>query len=1082
MTVNSDFSGWSNLSIQDLILAYRKAKTDVYFERNYPASIKFAEYESDLLNNLDELLVELKACNGFGGRNDLLGDLRVIPKKLGKKMRAEVQDSHVHFSDPERAFEKFYKDNSLTPEFRVVGDFPVMTHIISALWINKIGHKFDRCLSKNCYGARLKRVAAESELIPNSETEFHSSNVGSFNAYFKPYQEWRSSGLSAIRRELECGRDTIAVSLDLKNYYHNIDPRIITSSMLRDELGLMDENSLSDEELDFTSQISILLDNWSKYASGFCVSLGVDKEVSRGGLVIGLTASRIISNVLLAKWDRLVIELITPVHYGRYVDDMFLVLNDPGTISSTSDFMHFMQSRLGTEVLYQADFEDRPNIWEIDLGAELQLDSKIQLQTAKQKLFVLKEKGGFDLLDSIEKDIFELSSEHRLMPSLELLQDSTSSKVLTAAESVAEHADTLRKADQLTIRRLSWALKLKQVESIAADLPAAEWASEKSEFFEFAYNHILRADQIFSQFVYLPRLLSFAVGLNEWTQAEKIVRSAFNAINTLQKYHDSDGNIKVNGSKGVANSEVWRHLKASLAWSLIESVVRSYDLSATPSGKDKKSEERLKTVFLEQLLSDSLDYREYIGVELGVTNIRSYAILCSMSDLAVKPYKKLIKSGIEPEVSDSASYARQTELLKLFSSAEIVNVTDLIDFLHASEPNRVANTGRRKINEEHLLPYLFPTRPYTPTEVSILAPKCIFPSYDEESGELDPISPSQYWAKYVSAVRGVWVRPELLINSAANPNEKISYSDPIVVRVGLERKRKVVVGITNLLTTESEYAKAASDDPALSNERYQRISELVNAAIKLRKPKLDYLVFPEVSIPRRWVRSIATKLASYGISMIAGVEYKHLGENKLYSEAYFSLADNRLGFPSWIEYRVPKFQPAPLEDKNLIHIHGREWDLPSGLPTWFSKSRIVHEHNGFHFGCMICSELLNSKDRMQYQGNVDALFVLSWNQDIDTFATIIEASALDIHAYMILVNNRCYGDSRIRVPSKEAYSRDIARVRGKENDFLVAATLDLEELRAFQSRAKRWPEKHDKFKPVPENFTISELRKKVPPR
>jgi len=131
---------------------------------------------------------------------------------------------------------------------------------------------------------------------------------------------------------------------------------------------------------------------------------------------------------------------------------------------------------------------------------------------------------------------------------------------------------------------------------------------------------------------------------------------------------------------------------------------------------------------------------------------------------------------------------------------------------------------------------------------------------------------------------------------------------------------------------------------------------------------------------------------------------------------------------------------------------------------------------------MICSELQNSKARVRFQGKVDALMVLSWNQDLETFASLVESAALDVHAYTILVNNRRYGDSRVRSPAKESFLRDLARVRGGDNDFVIAATLHIDELRAFQSRAKRWPQDGDKFKPVPEGFKLTKGRKKLPPK
>ncbi|STM20489.1 Uncharacterised protein [Escherichia coli] len=82
-------------------------------------------------------------------------------------------------------------------------------------------------------------------------------------------------------------------------------------------------------------------------------------------------------------------------------------------------------------------------------------------------------------------------------------------------------------------------------------------------------------------------------------------------------------------------------------------------------------------------------------------------------------------------------------------------------------------------------------------------------------------------------------------------------------------KHKVVVALTSIKTEEDDWAKMACNKSNLSRSRYQRISELVNATLKL-SPKPDYVLFPELSIPLRWVNSIADRLSSAGISLIAG--------------------------------------------------------------------------------------------------------------------------------------------------------------------------------------------------------------------
>ena len=191
MSYYTKFTGWGSLAIEDLLVAYRKAKADCFFENTFPTAIKFAEYEQDLLNNLNTLLNRLKSNSGFKGDEELLGDFRLLPKKLSTDRKLDSSENgHVHFSKPERAVESLFENYDITPEFRIVGDFPVDTHIISALWINMIGHQFDAKLDDSCYGARLKRIRNDELFVEGDEKPFHISSIGSFVPYFQPYQKW----------------------------------------------------------------------------------------------------------------------------------------------------------------------------------------------------------------------------------------------------------------------------------------------------------------------------------------------------------------------------------------------------------------------------------------------------------------------------------------------------------------------------------------------------------------------------------------------------------------------------------------------------------------------------------------------------------------------------------------------------------------------------------------------------------------------------------------------------------------------------------------------------------------------------
>lgn len=1070
MTYQAVFTGWGSLTIEDLLVAYRKAKADCFFENTFPTAIKFAEYEQDLLDNLNKLLNCLQDDDGFSDKKDFIGEYRLLPKKLSTKKKGDVtENGHVHFSNPERATEHLFHNFELTPEFRIIGDFPVNTHIISALWINMVGHKFDACLDNCCYGARLKRIRNDELFTDEPEKPFHISSIGSFTPYFQPYQQWRGDGLKTIRDELEKDRNIIAASLDLKGYYHFIDPL----AMISEDLYAALDVRLTEEEKAFTVQLAHFLTRWSEGASTFGKQIANKKFTINGGLVIGLTASRIISNILLHRWDKLIIEKLSPIHYGRYVDDMFLVMRDTGTITNNHDFMTLLQERLGKNCI-KPDASNN-QIWQIQQGKKFQGKTTIQLQSDKQKLFILQGRAGIDLLDSIEKEIYELSSEHRLMPSPDQLEDSTAAKVLSAAGSVGENADTLRRADGLTIRRLGWSLQLRHVETLARDLPPGEWKEQREEFYQFAYNHILRADNLFAHFSYLPRLLGFAISMNEWQHAEKIVLKSYQSIDRLASVITSGKDVSINGCKTKAINNLWLYIKGTLSWLFVDAATRYYSTDKLFPGQRSKKEEHLSDIFLNYIENSLTDVKKLLNLPFDAAEFYSKAPLVALADLAKEPYKKILQSQSAEKLVGLRNGKKESKVLKLMGASSLIDVDIIKNFMKSTKNTRLEKVEKGNRKNESYLPYVFPTRPLTPAEISELAPECVgLPAAD---GKVPEGKPSVIWAKYTQALRGVWIKPTLLATEQDSDNTTTKSRARKYLRIGTDKKRKIVVALTNIRTDEEDWAAMACNKSNLSRARYQRISELVNATLKL-SPKPDYVLFPELAVPLRWVNSIAERLSTAGISLIAGTEYRHVDDKHLLSEAVLVLSDNRLGYPASVRIWQPKQEPAVGEDETLFSMYGKSWALPV---AGAKRHKPVYIHNGVNFGVMICSELQNSKARIRFQGAVDALMVLSWNKDLDTFASLIESAALDVHAYTILVNNRKYGDSRVRSPAKESFMRDIARVRGGDNDFVIAATLDINALRAFQSRAKRWPKDGDKFKPLPEGFELAKNRRKLPP-
>lgn len=486
----------------------------------------------------------------------------------------------------------------------------------------------------------------------------------------------------------------------------------------------------------------------------------------------------------------------------------------------------------------------------------------------------------------------------------------------------------------------------------------------------------------------------------------------------------------------------------------------------------------IKNVFFDSLIknfnSEHLNkkiynfYKLIFDVELDASFFNKLVNSVILSDLAYSPLKNYMRKISSLEVSES--------ILKGFSKEFDISLLENIAKLSLSKNLSYARRDLTVISDKiSLNSFLFPTRPYNSLDISDLLSEELY------HGSLSNLERFELWRNTINAVNG-----ELYITE----NEAMKISDNFdenyfssidktekeisqkIIAIGNERKDYVRIAITNFLTTEEEWSYTADNKSKLTFERYQRFKRIIDQILTL-EDKPDYVIFPELSIPFQWLSTLINRMAKSKISFIAGTEYEHHGV-EIYSSAFMVLHDTSLGCSTWQLIKQPKLLPAVGEDESLQLKYGKVWK------KFHELKKPVYIHNGFCFGVMICSELQNSKDRVSFQGNIDGLFILSWNRDIETFGDLIKSAALDVHSFIILVNNRKYGDSRVRIPSKSSWMRDLARIRGGDNDYVVSVTLNYNELRDFQSRAKRWASDSDKFKPTPEGFTILPLRRITP--
>jgi predicted amidohydrolase len=357
-------------------------------------------------------------------------------------------------------------------------------------------------------------------------------------------------------------------------------------------------------------------------------------------------------------------------------------------------------------------------------------------------------------------------------------------------------------------------------------------------------------------------------------------------------------------------------------------------------------------------------------------------------------------------------------------------------------------------------PLFFSTRPLGAPEVSLLDPKA-----QKNLGRL---------CRWLGCLRGNHTTHEATATPAAN-----------VISVGWRgAPAKPRVAITSYLTTPEAWKSRVRGRPLLSLERFKSLIRLVRETSKL-EPRPHYVVFPELSIPREWVMEVAGSLQRSGISLIAGVEYevsKAKAVRQCHNPAFLILRTTDLGYTGYRLIRQDKTIPAPGEEQELWRISKLtlrpKVNFDYGFNSEPDSPRPIFKHGQLHFGLLICNELTNIDYRSKFRGQIDALFVLEWNQDLKSFAPLVEAAALDIHCYVVQVNNRLHGDSRIRVPAKRDWERDVVRLQGGLNDYQVVGEINIKALRDFQSDARSSLDDDAPFKPVPTGFVISGSRSK----
>lgn len=1063
-----------NLTPDVLKLAYRKAKVDLYYSNDARAS-DLVEYERGFEDRISDLFGRLTGALAGGSaswmkRSKFVGGFSLIAKGFSDTSRmgeGAARFGEIHADGKEH----IELDGSV--EFRVLSNCSIDLHVVAALWLGTVGARLEAALGfaprlsdssdrntdafSSSFGDRLRR---------NQTNDYNWFSPGSYKPYMHQYRRWQEQGFRSMTAALERQDAAVAITADFSAFFPSL-----SSAFLLDPVFLEEECKvlLTARERKLTELLVVALEAWQRRARRDLASLAEIEEIPVG-LPIGLPASGLIANLALARFDRTVRGQLNPLYYGRYVDDLLIVLRGSPEMKTGAEVWKWIERRFDlvseTRLSVEVDPDTR-HVMDIEYELGYPDVRPLKLAQKKTRCYFLEGDSGKLLVESLRRTARDRTSEWRSLPEIPRDPADVPATIIGAVGADGDAAEALRLVHALTTPLARFALRLRDYEALAKDLPDAAWTRHRTAFFRTVADHVFAVPMLFDMERFLPRLVQLAVLSSDWRGLELQLEALMKSYAALK--HSSKVVVKINGVEVPRTSlqdilaQWFDRLQGAIAEIAARASVRKVpEKTLTHLGQVGFSGE-----FITRLRRGHDDYAAFFLSDLAAVPFRATLLPHEWRQRAVPNWNKASKRGkrinaptqIKPLLQEIAEFVARG------ASAGSAVQTD-----PAAET--VSRRLARRLNRA--TGFVFPTRPMSASELLMVTR--ILGADLEVREPADPSfenNGSSCWGDFANAMlvmRGYGLEsPE----EAVGP-ERADGEDPsTIIRMPKspdeDLAEDVKVALASILTGREQLAAAIHGTPELTLNRYQNLCWLANTVIKGNE-RADIFICPELSIPREWFSRFSFKLQTVGTSLIAGVEY---GQEKdaptnVRNQIWANFVHRAWGFPSSVFYSQDKQRPARGEERNLLAEHRatlkpeRSWTMPPIL-----------EFRGMFLSLLVCSEVTNLEYRAFLRAKIDALFAVEWNQDVKTFSSIVESAAYDMHAFVIQANNRAHGDTRIRAPYRDEWRRDIVKVSGGSHDHVIVGRIDFHSLRRFQSSHDR---QGDQFKSLPDGYEIAPHR------
>ena len=999
----------------------------------------------------------------------------------------QKEKSEKNFITNKRIEEEGYKIDRVTAFI----DAPIEIHIISVLWIIEYGKTYELQLPDNCYGNRLL-------LNKNNEKIVQGSSL--FKPYYKQYQKWRDESVVVAQNIINKKKNVLFLNLDIRDYFHSV--RLPSSELFsgRKYKGVAFQSDYNLQEIFLKVHIQYTKQVAEEYAVPykFIDELKEKNEnnIKEVVLPIGLLSSYVLANYYLKEFDNSVLQKIKPAYYGRYVDDILIVLEAPKTGYNEDDILEelkfsftdykskindskkqsnesvsFTENDLtNLEKFVLQNFYpliklvDAPVFFKSEIASsekeryfKLTGYKSLYCQSEKSLVYYFDHEESDLVIDKLKKELNERTSEFRDFPdegeddntfeesAYHLQYDGTEGKIRTLK-------DYKENRYGLTVYLANKIFSALRHEKRITD-------KEKDQVLKF-----FRGLNCLSFYRLWERIFTFFL-VNK--HAEAYVVFYLHCVEQIEAIKDKVHSTNVT-SKIIAETMIdYLDCAHEIALSLNPKFIKkTQDAARNFEFNLNKIKSEIPSFWMRFEPTDSSSYwvirfretnmirHHYVIHPLlnYTTKSRNGSIDLTDLDFDIQKYSlndELLKNSPRPikfsecclaiALTDMSTFKNQSnESVDRYAATNILNFknrkTELLDFDESFNP---------KVVEENVF--------YLDDAYSLY-----------EKGNSNHIAAylfedNSFKEKFYSRKKSPFVYDEV---NPVNIQE-------FVINTGRANLKEPIIAFANTEVQESNIIKSMRGKPNLELERYQKLSSILR---KARHEKSDILLFPECFIPINLLSSLVRFSEKNECLTITGLEHLVI-EKAAFNFIITILPIEVNGVKDAVVVFRLKNHYAHGEESLIV---GNHLDVPKPTPYRYD----IFNWRNIYFSSFYCFELSNSLHRSLMKGKIDLLVGVEWNKDTNYFSNIVEAGSRDLHTYVAQVNTSQYGDTRLTQPVETA-RKDILRLKGGTNDAILVASINVPKLREFQRQKYSITSIKGEFKPLPPDFLLQDVMKRI---